>query len=222
MIAGIWLHTVVSGNRHLIAIQKLLDEQLDGCFKVSMDYEDNEIVESVTLLGDEKLYLEGNICFRVDKAQKLIYSYIMEHKEAFDFIYKTDKKGVPEEKPAFELCFVNTNESEDDWGRKVFRFFRMEEWKDTETEGFDYLRVYGEVIDSRGESKKYTLSQLLAFTDIKKLSCTALVIDNADVAGNMPHLTEIELCDDISGDDEFFWDRMEMQGIEILDKDRVY
>lgn len=213
MKAGIWLHTKVNANPHLVVIQELLDEQLGEGFEVSLDYEKSEIIEGITILGDEDLYSEEDIFSRVDAAQKLIYSYIMEHKNAFNFTYtRYEGPGVLEW--GFELNFQNTDTTYGSGHRYVFEFSSSEKWKGLESEGFHYLCVTGPLM----YSGHYKLSDLLAFSDIKELCCSDIVIDDANLANKMTYLKGIDLEREIEGDVELFREKLEQLGIEVLPK----
>lgn len=206
---SICLYQRKNRNLHLILIQNMLNEKVGEGLQIDFDYKKNEKIEEIKIWGDDDLYMEKDIFSKVDKAQKLIYSYIIENQEGFNFSqssYRND--GFPEQ--GFLLLFLNRDEPS---GKEaVFTFYYTKEWKKCMTEGFSCLELNG-FVEEEEERYRYNVTDLVAFTDIVQLNCSEIVIDNVDVIDDMKEVRRINVWD-AQGDIEHFKEKAEELGIE--------
>ena len=209
VIGGVRLYHKLNENPHLVAIQTLLDEEIGNVFRVVLEYQKGELIGEVVLCGDDELYMNPDIFSQVDQAQKLIYSYIMQHREAFDFVYTQYREdGMTESE--FPVYFDNKDKPSGH--ETVFCFTCEREWESYHVDGFNCMLVNGVKVE--GIEKQYYFSDMVSFTDIKAIWCNEIIIDDVDVLNQMKNLKKIDLWK-VEGDVEQLQDKAKKLGVKV-------
>lgn len=188
-------------NPHLVALEDIIQREVDEKFTVNRAcnrYYRNELISDVIIYGDDEVYYQPDILLKVEKAQKLVFSYVMEHKEAFEF-YKSDNPRVK-----FYLYFENESYRDGHPGRVSFALGAIE-GGDYDRLGFNSLCIYGH----------YKLSNINCFTDFTFLKLEYITIDSTDVLDEMKKLKSIDLLEGIDGDIAGLRQKAESLGIVV-------
>lgn len=211
ILVSIFLYPVVMKNPHIRNMERLIEDEVeDNEFTLECNSKRGQVIEQISVNGDEESFSEKGVCEKIDKIQKIVYSYIQKNPEGFSFDYRRNKLNN------FSLEFddkkqldVGVDEEGDYFWRPIFEFYISDKWEVYDSDGFNCVII--SPIFSRTYQQKF--SELTKFKDVKRLSGYNLEIDKPKLLNNMEGLREIYLAE-CTGDIEGLKEKAKEMNIE--------
>ena len=207
ILVSIFLYPVVMKNTHIRNMERLIEDEVeDNEFTLECNSKRGQVIEQISVNGDEEIFSEKGVCEKIDKIQKIIYQYISENPSAFNLQYRVADKEYPEDvECTFFLRFRDEERAE--YCKTIFVFRFIKEWENSEKVSFPYLAIM------YSDKYTYTFNDLSKFTDVKKLCADYIKIDKPELLDNMKGLQSIYLKN-CTGDIEGLKEKAKEMNIE--------